>query len=51
MKFDKKLKRLADMFEKLGIIGLGLGVYQQFWPAFFLGALFCAASLFLTLEE
>jgi len=47
----KKLKRIADALEKLGVAGMAIGIFQDKWSALFLGLYFVALSVNLTDED
>jgi hypothetical protein len=51
MKFKNRIKRLADILEKLGIAGAAIGLFQGSQTGLWLGTALLAASLLFTREE
>lgn len=50
-KFKKRLKRIADALEKLGVAGLALAIFQQKYDYAWVAVGALAVSVILTLED
>ena len=51
MKFKNRVKRLADILEKLGIAGAATGLFHESGKGIGLSLVLLAASVLLTLED
>lgn len=51
MKFKNKLKRIADVLEKLGVAGIALGIFQNSSTGTGWAVSFLILSLMLTQEN
>ena len=51
MKYRNRLKRVADILEKLGVAGIALGIFQGTMTGFWAAVVFLAVSIFITKEE
>ena len=51
MKFKNRIKRLADILEKLGIAGAAIGLFQGNQTGLWLGTGLLVVSLLFTMED
>ena len=51
MKLRKRLKRVTDILEKLGVASLAIGVFQGRQLGLWMGIGFLAVSILLTTED
>lgn len=51
MKYKNRLKRIADLLEKIGVASLAVGLFQDNSKGFYIAVICILACLLLTKEE
>lgn len=51
MKYKNRLKRIADLLEKIGVASLAVGLFQDNSKGFYIAVVCILASLLLTKED